>query len=104
MAAWTLLFSQSFDFLNNHLAQVPVTTNQQGTHEMREEVLSNVGAQDTDTKGYEASDRDNVEFYWENDQLDVDAVFRQDIDAPFSPSLFNDSQMGSTSGNPILIA
>ena len=31
--------------------------------EMREEVFSNVGAQDIDTSGYQVSDLDNVEFY-----------------------------------------
>ena len=44
LAAWSLLWSQRQDFLNNHLARVLVTLNQQGTHEMRDEVLSSVGA------------------------------------------------------------
>ena len=43
-AAWQLLLSQRQDFLNNHLAQVPITPNQRGTFEMREEILSSVGA------------------------------------------------------------
>ena len=42
-AAWQLLLYRRQDFLNNHLAQVPITPNQQGTFEMREEVLSSVG-------------------------------------------------------------
>ena len=46
-------------------------TNQQGTHEIREEVLSNVGAQDIDTSGYQVPDLDDVEFYCSNAQLDV---------------------------------
>ena len=44
LAAWSLLLSLRQKFLNNHLARVPVTPNQQGTHEMRDEVLSSVGA------------------------------------------------------------
>ena len=35
LAAWSLLLSQRQQFLNNHLGRVPVTPNQQGTHEMR---------------------------------------------------------------------
>ena len=73
--------------------------NQQGTHEMRDEVLSSVGAQEgLDTGGYQvsAADLDNVEFHWENDQLDVDAVFRPGIDTLFSPTAFDDLKMGGS--------
>ena len=63
LAAWSLLLSQRQEFLNNHLARVPVTPCQQGTHEMRDELLSSVGAQDMDTSGYQVSDLDYVEFY-----------------------------------------
>ena len=51
LAAWSSLLSQRQQFLNNHLARVPITPNQQGTHDMRDEVLSRVGAQDMDTIG-----------------------------------------------------
>ena len=45
LAAWQLLLAQRQDFLNNHLARVPTSTqNQEGTMEMRDEVLSSVGA------------------------------------------------------------
>ena len=50
LPAWSLLLSQRQEVLNNHLAQVPVTPNQQRTHEMRDEVHSSVGAQDMDTQ------------------------------------------------------
>ena len=84
LAAWSFLVSQRKQFLNNHLARVPVTTNQQGTHEMKDEVLSSVGAQDLDTSGCQVSaDLDDVEFYWKDDQLDVDALFRPGIDTLF---------------------
>ena len=55
--------------------------------EMRNEVLSSAGAQDMDTSGYQVSDLDGFEFYWENDQLDVDAVFRPGIDNLFTNSV-----------------
>ena len=43
--------------------------NQQWTMEMRDEVLSSVGAQDMETSGYQVSELDDVEFHWEYDQL-----------------------------------
>ena len=43
LAAWQLLFSQWQSFLDNHLPRVPITQNQEGTMEMRDEVLSSVG-------------------------------------------------------------
>ena len=45
LAAWSLLFSQRKDFLNNHLARDPIPPNQEGTLGMRDEVLSSVGGQ-----------------------------------------------------------
>ena len=49
LAAWHLLLSQRQEFLNNDLPRVPITPNQQGTDELRDEVLSSVRAQDLDT-------------------------------------------------------
>ena len=65
LAALSLLLSQRQQLLNNHLARNPVTPNQQGTHEMRDEVLSSVGAKEgLDTSGYQVSvGMDDVEFY-----------------------------------------
>ena len=62
LAAWQLLLSQRQDFLNNHLAPVPFTPNQEGTMEMREEILSGVGAQNLDTSSYQVSDLEDIEF------------------------------------------
>ena len=56
LAAWQLLLSQRQDFLNNHLSRFPITENQEGTMDMRDEVLSSVGAQDLDTSSYQVSD------------------------------------------------
>ena len=105
LEAWSLLLSQRRQLLNNHLAQVPVTPNQQGTDEMREQVLSSVGAQEgLNTSWYQVSaDLDDVDFYWENDQLQFDAVFKPGIDAPSSQTAFDDLEMGGSAENPILL-
>ena len=64
LAASIFLLSQRQQFLNNHLARVPVTPDQHGTHEMRDDVLSSVGAQEgLGTSGYDVpADLDDVEF------------------------------------------
>ena len=57
-----------------------------------------------DKSGFQVSaDMDDVEFHCENDQLDVDAVFRPGIDAPFSTTAFDDLEMGGSAENPILL-
>ena len=103
LAAWQLLLSQRQDFLDNHLARVPVTGNQEGTMEMRDEVISSVGAQDLDTSSYQVSDLEDIEFNWEKDQLDLDAVFRPGIDTPISPTTFDDLSMEGSVENPIVL-
>ena len=71
---------------------------------MREEVLSSVGAQELDTRSYQVSDLEDIEFNWEYSQLDMDAVFRPGIDTPFSPTTFDDLLMGDGSvENPIVL-
>ena len=104
LAAWQLLLSQRQEFLNNHLPRVPITPNRQGTFEMRDEVLSSVGAQDLNTSSYQVSDREDIEFNWEGSQLDVDAVFRPGIDTSCSPTTFDDLSMEASSvENPIVL-
>ena len=104
LAAWSFLLSQRQEVLDNHLLWVPIFPNQRKTFEMREEVLSIVGVQDTDTRGYELSDLEDIEFSWEDPAVDMDSVYRPGIDTPFSPSIFDDFQMeGSTAANPIIV-
>ena len=104
LAAWQLLLAQRQDFLNNHPARVPITPNQEGTMAMRDEVLSSVGAQDLDTSSDQVSDLADIEFDWENSQLDIDSVFRPGIDTLFSPTVFDDLLMGDGSvENPIVL-
>ena len=104
LAAWQLLLSQRQDFLNNHLSRVPITENQEGTIDMRDEVLSSVGAQDLNTSSYQVSDLEDIEFNWENPQLDMDAVFKPGIETPFSPTTFDYLLMADGSvENPIVL-
>ena len=103
LAAWQLLLSQKQDFLDNHLPRVPITQNQEGTPEMREEVLFSVGAQDWDTSSYQVSDLEDIEFNWENSQLDMDAVFRPGIETPFSLTTFDDLSMEGSVESPIVL-
>ena len=104
LAAWSWLLSQRQEFKEKHLPRVPITPNQQGTFEMREEVLSSVGAQDADTRGYELSILEDIELSWEDPAVDMDSVYRPGIDTPFSPSIFDGFEMeGSTAANPIIV-
>ena len=104
LAAWSLLLSQRQEFLDNQLPRVPITPNQQGTFEMRKEVLSSVGAQDTETSGYELSDLEDIDFSWEDLAVDVDSVYRPGMDTPFSSSIFDDFHMQeSTAANPKIV-
>ena len=103
LATCQLLLSQGQDFLDNHLPRVPITQNQEGTIEMRDEVLSSVAAQFLDTSSNQVSDLEEIELNWENSQLDMDAVFRPGIDTPFSPTSFDDLSMEGSVENPIVL-
>ena len=78
---------------------MPITPNKQGTHEEREEDLSSDGVRVTDTSNFEVSDMHDIEFHWENPELEMDAIFRSGIDTHLSLSAFDDLEMRST-GNP----
>ena len=60
LASCSLLLSQGHVFLNNHLARFPIAPKQEATMEMRQEVLSRVGAQDVDTNEYQLFDQDEL--------------------------------------------
>ena len=99
-----MLLSQRQDFLDNHLPRVLITENEEGTMEMRDEVLSSVGPQDLDTSSYQVSDLNDIELHWENSQLDMDEVLRPGIETPLSPTTSDDISMGEGSvENNILI-
>ena len=83
---------------------MPISQNQEGTMEMRDEVPSNVGAQGSETSSNQLTDVEDTEFNWEKSQLEMDGVFRPGIDTPFSPSTFDDLLMGDGSvENPIVL-
>ena len=67
LASCSLLLSQRQDFLKNHLARVRIIPSKEKITEMKEEVLSFVGALDMDTNGYQVSDLDDVDFFGETD-------------------------------------
>ena len=71
--------------------------------QLRDEVLSSVGAQDLDNSTYQVSDLEDIEFNWENSQLEMDAVFRPGIETPFSPAIFDDLSMEGSVENPIML-
>ena len=93
LAAWQL---------DNPLPRVPITQNQEAIMEMRE-VLSSVGAPDLDTSSCQVSDLEDIDFNWENSQLDMDAVFRPGIDTHFSPNTIDDLSMEGSVENPIVL-
>ena len=82
---------------------MPMTQNQEGTMEMRDEVLSSKRAQDLDTSSYQVSNLEDVEFNWEKSQVEMDAVFRPGIDTPFSPTTCDDFSMEGSVENPIVL-
>ena len=61
LATWKLLFSQTRTFVN-FLAELRISRNQQGKHEMRDEVISSSGTEDMNTSGYDVSDIVDLEF------------------------------------------
>ena len=46
VAAWNLSLFQKNDFLNIHIARIPGNSTQEETMELRNEVLSSIGAED----------------------------------------------------------
>ena len=85
------------------MPRVPITQNQEGAMEMRDEVLSSVGAQDLDTSSYQVSDLEDREFKWENSQLNMDAVFRPSVDTLFPPNEFDGLSTEGSAENPIVL-
>ena len=71
--------------------------------EMRDELLCRVGAQELDPSSYQVSDLEDIEFNWEDLQLDMDAVFSLGIDKPFSPTTLEDLPLGGSVEKPIVL-
>ena len=62
-----------------------------------------MGAQHLDTSSYQVSDHEDIQFNWENSQLDMDAVFRPGIDTPFCPTTIDDLSMEGSVEKPIVL-
>ena len=58
-----------------------------------------------DNRGNELSDLDNIEYFWEKPQMELDVVYIPGIDSPFSPTACNDLEMGEGGSfeNPIVL-
>ena len=70
---------------------------------MREEVIASARAQLVDTSGYEITDLEDIELFWENPLVESDAVFGPRIDSPFWPTAFKDLEIGASSENTSLL-
>ena len=67
---------------------------------MRDDVLASVGRQDMDKSGYQVSDLEDVQFHWEDRDLNIDAVLPWHRYSLFP---FNDFEMVSMAEDEILI-
>ena len=103
LAAWKLLLSQRQDFVDNRLPRLPITQDQGGTMEMRDKVLSSVGAQDLDTSSYQVCDLEDIELNWEFSHLDIAAVFMLGINTPFFPTTLDDSSLEGSVDYPVVL-
>ena len=74
LATWKLLFYKTRTFAN-FLAQFRITPNKQTKHEMRDEVLSNLGTKGKDTSGYQVSTIEDIKFHGEDPDLNLEAFF-----------------------------
>ena len=77
-------FSRHETLLDILLANVPITANQQQTRKMPYE---NVGTQEMDTNGYQASNLKDIEFHLEGPDLNMATVIQPRIDSFISSLL-----------------
>ena len=71
--------------------------------EIRDKVLPGVGAQDMNSSGYQVSDVDDIDFFWESERVDVEDVYIPRIDTLFSPTAFDNLRMAGSTENPLLL-
>ena len=70
---------------------------------MREEVFSWAGAQEKVISGYEFSDMDDIEFFWENPQLEVGVVFKSRFHSPLPVKTFGCLEIRGFLENAIIL-
>ena len=75
--------------VHSHLAQISITPNQQGKFEMKDGVLDSAGAQDMVTGSYGLSELEDIEFFWDTSQVELDAAFKPVMGTPFSTTALN---------------
>ena len=93
----TKIFGQS-------IASSSHNSQKQETFETRKELLSNVGAQDNNSSGYELSYLEDLEFTRKDPAVSMDSVYRPGLDTLISSSNFDDFQMeGSTAANTKMV-
>ena len=73
--------------------QIPFISSQQRTMEMQGEALSKIGAQNMDSNVYLVSELEDIEFQWEDPDLNMDAYFWPGMDTLLSPSTSNYFEM-----------
>ena len=56
-----------------------------------------------DTSGFDLSELEDIEFFWENPQGELDFVFRPETGTPFSPTGFNDLEKREEGSNGSVI-
>ena len=66
---------------------------------MQDEVRVSVGEHDVSSE-IAPSDLDNGQFHWENQNVEMDAVYRPRIDTPFPPSLFENFPFAGSGDYP----
>ena len=71
--------------------------------ELRDEVLSSIGAQEMDTNGYPMSNMEDIGFHWKVLDMNMDTLFWPGQDNIFSLLTSTDFGMGSRPENWILI-
>ena len=69
---------------------------------MQDEVRTSVGDHDV-SSDFVPSDLDDIQFHWENPNVEKDAVYRPGIDTPFSPSLFGNFPEAGSADYPFEI-
>ena len=89
-----LLLSLRQELFDNHLAQIGITPEQQGTFDLMEEVLASAGVQHLDTSAYELSGLEDIQSCWENAQVEFDVIFKPGIVSPSPRKALNDLEMG----------
>ena len=92
--------TRNFEQLSGEIFNYP---NQEGTMKKQDEIFSSVGEHHMNTSDYQLSDLEDIEFHWEDPDLNLDAVIRPGIDSQLPLPTFNDFEVGSKVENPILI-